>query len=244
MNVSYLIFVLVFPNGTGYDLSSVATQYADNYLEAITKQNLTFFFHPCGDVKSLPSIDLKVNECKDGYSVCLFNTSTTVEGNVTVTTTNATVLGKMEDLSFVNHELKFAKSLIQLQCTPDAEDSVLYAPLENNAQTVSESHEVLVEINYFSRQQFLVLYTKAACLKTIIEPRGFFYTMFLVALTLLFAYLFIGMLVNYFLIGARGYELIPNYDFWCKVWRSLKLFYIYVKNGCRITPAEDSYDAI
>lgn len=53
-----------------------------------------------------------------------------------------------------------------------------------------------------------------------------------------------GMLINYFFIGARGYELIPNYDFWCKVWKSAKLFFIYVKNGCRVIPADESYDAI
>jgi cation-dependent mannose-6-phosphate receptor len=76
------------------------------------------------------------------------------------------------------------------------------------------------------------------------HKHGFFYTLFVVLLTLLFVYLFIGMLVNYFFIGARGFELIPNYDFWCKAWRSAKLFFMYVKNGCRVMPSEDTYDAI
>lgn len=86
-----------------------------------------------------------------------------------------------------------------------------------------------------------------ACRKQITEqpaPHGFFYTLFVVLLTLLFVYLFFGILINYFLVGARGYEMIPNYDFWCKCWLSLKLFVVYVKNGCRVIPADDSYDAI
>ena len=73
---------------------------------------------------------------------------------------------------------------------------------------------------------------------------GVVYIIFIILLTFLFLYLFFGILINYFLIGARGYELVPNYDFWCKVWRSAKLGFVYLKNGCRVIPAEDSYDAI
>lgn len=91
-----------------------------------------------------------------------------------------------------------------------------------------------------------MLYSKYGC-KEQIGPdhhHGFFYTMFIVLLTLLFVYLFLGMMINYFFVGARGFELIPNYDFWCKAWTSAKLGFFYVKNGCRVIPNEDSYDAI
>lgn len=78
------------------------------------------------------------------------------------------------------------------------------------------------------------------------EPvtHSFFYYFFFITFIGLFLYLAIGMTVNYIFVGARGYELIPNYDFWCKTWTTVKLGFAYVKNGCRVIPSEDSYDAI
>lgn len=92
----------------------------------------------------------------------------------------------------------------------------------------------------------LTLFSSSACLKQIreIKKNGFFSTFFLIAFIVLLAYLLIGMGYNYFFVGARGFELLPNYDFWTRVWRSVKLGFFYVKNGCRIVPTEDSYDAI
>lgn len=54
----------------------------------------------------------------------------------------------------------------------------------------------------------------------------------------------IGMLVRFFLIGARGFEVIPNLDFWKKVKVSIWLGFAFVKNGCRVIPADNSYDSI
>lgn len=90
------------------------------------------------------------------------------------------------------------------------------------------------------------MFSKYACSQQIdvIVHHSFIYYFFVIAFTLLFVYLCMGMLINYFFIGARGYELIPNYDFWCKVWVSIKLGFMYVKNGCRVIPADDTYDAI
>jgi len=222
----------VFPDGTGYDLKPIIA--GGDILQAITNQNTTldkmFFYHPCGDTTTMPilSINDTDNACRFGYSLCMYD----IAKNKTV------ILGKSSDMKLKMNgdslQVVFAKpetlnvSSVTFECTPRAKTSVFYAPLEKNDQ-----------VN-------LSLFSPYACPVDIDKKvnHGFFYTLFIVLLTLLFVYLFIGMLINYFLIGARGYELIPNYDFWRKVWRSIKLGFIYVKNGCRVIPAEDSYDAI
>jgi cation-dependent mannose-6-phosphate receptor len=88
------------------------------------------------------------------------------------------------------------------------------------------------------------LFSKSACTKVIDEGHSGTYYFFLFLFLGAFLYLSIGMTINYIFVGARGYELIPNYDFWKKSWVTMKLGFAYVKNGCRVIPTEDSYDAI
>lgn len=73
--------------------------------------------------------------------------------------------------------------------------------------------------------QHLTLFSKHACLVTIneIHHYGFFSILLIIIITLAFSYLLIGMLVRYFMIGARGIEIIPNLEFWNKVGTSLKV---------------------
>lgn len=113
----------------------------DNFLEAITEQNLTFFYHPCGDTKNLPvkNVSDVDNDCKSGYTLCMFNK----------TENKARVLGKHDDMSFkMNGEVMQVnfitsgttdgtRASIWLQCVPKAKISVLYAPLEKIDQVVS-----------------------------------------------------------------------------------------------------------
>jgi len=218
----------VYPDGTGYNLKPVISD-KDDFLKAITDQNLTFYYHPCGDTKNIPAPPNATDECKYGYSLCMLDK----------TNNKLIVLGKTSEMEFRMNgddpQVLFIKpntlnrSSITLQCTEKAKTSVLYAPIDVDPNQVN-----------------LVLFSPNACLVEIdkIVHHGFFYTFFIVLMTLLFVYLFIGILINYFFIGARGYELIPNYDWWCKIWLSTKLGFIYVKNGCRVIPTEDSYDAI
>lgn len=119
---------------------------------------------------------------------------------------------------------------VLLECTPSAKDmSVLYAPKE---VSMTEVH--------------LTLFSKLSCIQQIyeVEERGFFSTFFLIIFILLLIYLVCGMVYQYFFVGARGLELLPNYDFWQKVWISIKLGFIYIKNGCKVIPTDESYDAI
>jgi cation-dependent mannose-6-phosphate receptor len=121
-------------------------------------------------------------------------------------------------------------STVELQCTPNANDSLLYAPPSTTAGPVK-----------------LTLYSKLSCITQVveIETHGFFYSFFLIAFIMLFTYLIVGILYNYFFVGARGFELLPNYDFWTRVWTSIRLGFLFVKNGFRVVPmTDDSYDAI
>jgi hypothetical protein len=125
-----LLQFLVFANGTGYDLSGIAK--IDSYFEAITTQNLTFYFHPCGDSTKLPNFSNDTeNDCKDGYSLCMFNSTLTDEIQQ-----KTTVLGKIYGMDFRNNRLLFPQeqsdkiASITLECASDAKDSVLYAPMK------------------------------------------------------------------------------------------------------------------
>lgn len=143
---SYLILILIFlvyADGSGYNLKPVI---ADNssFVEAITNQNLTFYYHPCGDTTLVPNIpDIKDidNECSRGYSLCMYNK----------TENKLVVLGKAGEMNFKlngdNMQVLFVKttetggkvSSVSLECTPKAKTSVLYAPLEKINQVVSKA---------------------------------------------------------------------------------------------------------
>ena len=115
----------------------------NSFVEAITIQNLTFYFHPCGDTTALPDLpDIKdiTNDCSRGYSLCMYNK----------TENRAVVLGKASELNFKmndNMQILFEKttetggkvSSVSLECTPKAKTSVLYAPLEKIEQVVSKA---------------------------------------------------------------------------------------------------------
>lgn len=141
--------ILVYEDGTGYDLSKVVT--GNNTLEAITDQGLKFFYHPCGDIKEVPGLPSYVeNNCKTGYTLCMFDINT----NKTV------VLGTQSNMEFrisgdtmqvifiINEPPKDGgqvgeakESSIALECLEKDQSSVLYAPLEkiDPLQVVSNS---------------------------------------------------------------------------------------------------------
>lgn len=63
-------------------------------------------------------------------------------------------------------------------------------------------------------------------------------------------YLFLGIMVNYLLLGARGLEVLPHLDFWRGLPSLVRDGAIFLQNGCRVnhirTSAsnQESYDAI
>jgi hypothetical protein len=124
--------VSVFPDGTGYDLKQLSSA---NYFEAQTNQSLSFYFHACGDTKILPNFgDNVTNACaNEGYSLCMLSVSAPINGTVQK---NASVLGKFDGLDFKLNRLMFPHpqtnkiATIILECAPESNETVLYAPLK------------------------------------------------------------------------------------------------------------------
>ena len=82
--------------------------------------------------RSLPNfVDNVTNDCKEGYSLCMYSITKTDN----VTSRQTSVLGKIDGMDFKNNQLMFPHSqtdkiaVVTLQCTPDTDESVLYAPL-------------------------------------------------------------------------------------------------------------------
>ncbi|KAG5674172.1 hypothetical protein PVAND_004155 [Polypedilum vanderplanki] len=214
----------VYNDGSEYDLRG--TLRANNeYLETIATNDIHIFFSPCKNAKSIPNIlnDTASNECKNGYTLCLLD----------VSQNKAFLLGTEVNTNFLESEnevfMKYGSATIQLICTPNSNKVILYAPNNTTQSDVK-----------------LILFSKSACKTSPLpqESYGFFYTFFLILFIIIFSYLIIGILYNYFFVGARGYELLPHFDFWTRVWSSIKLGFYFVKNGFKVLPTEDSYDAI
>ncbi|CAO1435897.1 unnamed protein product [Diamesa tonsa] len=218
---------ILFDDGNEINLDGLINK--EGYLEA---QNVEFryFYSPCSNSKILPDVNKNTTDnCigGTGYSLCQYNK----------TSNEATNLGNTNEISFTRYDgilvMLFTKtadssvSTITLVCTPNDKTSLLYVP-------------------FTSDQKNLTLYSSHACLtkEPVPEPHGFFYILFVIIVTFAFAYLMIGMLVRFFLIGARGFEVIPNLDFWKKVQVSIWLAFVFVKNGCRVIPADNTYDSI
>lgn len=138
-NIFIVLIFLVYGDGSGYNLKPVVV--GDNALKAITDQNLAFFFHPCGDIKTLPihftyETD---NECRLGYTLCMYNS----------TENTARILGNQENMKFQldgdTMQVIFitggtsdnSRSSISLECAQTLKNSILYAPQEKIEQVVS-----------------------------------------------------------------------------------------------------------
>lgn len=115
-------------DGSVYDLKGVT----ETYLQGITNQNYTFFYHPCGDTKNLPSIITEknvTNNCAEGYSLCMFdpkNNKTTVLGNQ-VHSVMKKDSDTMRAIFMMNPDTAQKVSSVSFECSPNAKTSILYA---------------------------------------------------------------------------------------------------------------------
>lgn len=64
--------------------------------------------------------------------------------------------------------------------------------------------------------QNLVLYSPQACVRLLDENHSLSTgaVLLITFFSLVFAYVVLGMVVNYFLVGARGIEMLPHLSFW------------------------------
>lgn len=105
---------------------------------------MTFFYHPCGDIKTVPNIgDTVDNSCKAGYTLCMYD----IKDNKTV------ILGTQDNMEFrmykdvmrVDFTNQATTASIALMCTEKGRSSVLYAPLEK----IDEDRVVRNPVNCF-----------------------------------------------------------------------------------------------
>ncbi|CAG9808071.1 unnamed protein product [Chironomus riparius] len=218
----------VYSDGSGYSFKNLLNP-VNSSLKSYAGTDIQIFFNPCFDSKDLPTFpENTTNDCKNGFTLCVYDSLK--NHSFVLGTTKDTKFKEEGDQIFMTFgTTSNISSTVLLQCTPNSKTSTLYAPKETNENNTN-----------------LILFSNNACIKQIkqIEAPGFFSTFFLIAFIVLLTYLIIGIIYNYFFVGARGYELLPNYDFWCKLWISVKLGFYFVKNGFRVVPTEDSYDAI
>lgn len=131
---SSIFIILAGSDGWGFDLTSVVD--GDSFLEATTNQNITFFFHPCGDATKLPILPDDVeNTCRNGYSLCMYNV--TEKKTVTLGTNDDMIFKSNGDTMQVMFTRDSRESTVSLECTPNAKSSVLYAGPEKIDQVVS-----------------------------------------------------------------------------------------------------------
>lgn len=127
--------VLVFDDGSGYNLKLLVAN--DSYLEA-KGDNTTFFFHPCGDTRSLPNINSTIeNPCHNGYILCMYNqTANKMEVLGHEATMEFKMNGEIMEIIFVDPQSADPKYSVSLECTPKSKNNVLYASLDNNHDQV------------------------------------------------------------------------------------------------------------
>lgn len=222
-----------FENGQGFDIRQVLPKEY-NYLDTmdpITQDK--YFFHPCQDVKFLPT-EGKNCSSGDGYSLCRFNNGTQ-DYEKLGTIKNSSFLTAEGGQQFIVFHLNSVVTSIQLLCLKDNK-SYLYV---NQDQIKLRA----------GNETNLVLFSPYACVVTIEEiskpsTGGVLLILFLIGT---FTYFTIGSIVRFMYLGARGIEVIPNLDFWKDLPGLVRDGISFVRNGCRVQrqgPDPDSYDAI
>lgn len=120
----------MFDDGTGYNLEKVVA--ADNFVEAVATKDLKFFFHPCGNSKTIPDTNIqdKDNMCKkEGYILCRYDTANhTTQVIGSESNMEFRMNGETMEIVFKTQKSDDYNS-VSLQCVPKLKlSSVLYAP--------------------------------------------------------------------------------------------------------------------
>lgn len=138
----------MYDDGSGYNLKPVVD--GDNPLEAQSPDGNKFFYHPCGDIKTVPVLpDNVTNNCGEGYMLCMLD----LKDNKTV------VLGKQSDMEFKMNgdemEIIFLKNVAQnikhsilLECTPQSKSSILFAPSVTTPDQVVSNISIVILSNF------------------------------------------------------------------------------------------------
>ncbi|XP_026477646.1 uncharacterized protein LOC113383609 [Ctenocephalides felis] len=196
----------VYESGRGLDLNKKFA--SDDYILSASLNNLTYYFHACKDVHTLPispnDLNKTANGCyneKDGYSMCVFNKTNQSYEKLGTSREAQFTPSDVNEINYMRYKHgNSAAVAILLICVPD----------------IAETH--LLAISNSNNVHNLILYTPAACIHEIIVPGlGGFAVFIILLISGILAYLFVGILVNRLALGARGIEMIPNLSFWRSV---------------------------
>lgn len=210
-----------FPNGMGVDLLPLIGSHIRNENADIKDEVLHFY--PCNN--TITPYNATRNECAAGASLCFEKHI----GNET----------KLFNLGFIN-ESTFEWENINFKPV------INFHHLNRSTKitlTCGNSEPSLEIESILNDNQFdLKLSSEYACVRTVTnEGHSVFSTFFLVVLVLFLFYFICGFLVLRFIRGARGWEAIPNGEFWKSFWNTLKKTSLYLMSGCR---NPDVYDTI
>ncbi|XP_055700282.1 uncharacterized protein LOC129799977 [Phlebotomus papatasi] len=204
--------------------------------------NQTYVFSICEDSTKFPSDKFVEdnNPCiKDGgYSLCLYN-STSPKDSLKLAKTSEWKWSESEgDHLALTASFNKSQLRIQLSCLSSVHESTYFmaCPAANQSgATVLEFH----------------LFSPLACPQKVTHSDGLSTgsVLMIILLVAFLTYLTIGIVVNLFVLGARGAEVIPNIQFW----RSLPGLVMdgarFLQNGCKVRPSDlvqgrDTYDSI
>jgi len=165
------------------------------------------------------------SECNSGFAVCLYN-ATTQNFTLLANNNKDTVLKVNSDNSVYLVYTNGKKiTTISLICT-NIEHNYFFENINSSDQD-EDQHNLLLFSKHACKQELFVVSTLSTGAVLNI-------TFFL----MVFAYLTIGIAVDYFFMGARGIEVIPHLAFWKDFPFLVRDGIKFVQNGCKIQPSD------
>ncbi|KAG4066827.1 hypothetical protein HA402_012894 [Bradysia odoriphaga] len=208
-----------YENGFGYDLQALEKVEFEAFMP--NTSGIKYILSLCSDRTVRPDFQpVNSSTCDSGYAVCLYNAP---EASLTLLANNKDAALKV-----------------------DTDDTVYLAYTHGTAVTTVSLICTDVERNYFfvngnsSGQANLALFSKHACKKELftVSTLSTGAVLNITFLVIVFAYLVIGVLVDYFLMGARGIEVIPHLAFWKDFPFLVRDGIKFVQSGCKIQPSD------
>lgn len=216
-------------------------------------QNVTYFFSGCQDTKFDPSIyHLFAKTTLDTVSLVKCTSKYT---NVNVTIDKKTSLVPTVVQSCINignaADIKFAEIT-----SATSKEGIKYQLNYVSNQTEKHQPSIQLACNTYKRTDLkivnaendtLILYSPLSCVQYQAHHELSTGSVFcIIYFVVLLVYFVGGSAIMYFARGARGVEVVPNYEFWCSLPGLVRDGVIYLFNGCRpLTAASaEAYDRI
>ncbi|XP_014290868.1 uncharacterized protein [Halyomorpha halys] len=203
-----------FPNGMGVDLILLKGSHFN--ISVNDKSNEFLLFNPCNNTNIIVA-NTTINECIAGASLCL-------EKHIDNKT-------ELFNLGFLNEsDFKWENINIQPEINFHHLNKTSRITLDCGSTETSLEVESILNDHHFE----LKLISKFACVRTVTDEGHSVFSTFLLIVLILFLFYFVcGFLVLRFIRGARGWEAIPNGEFWKSSFNSIKKMCTYFMSGCR-----------